>query len=205
MISRTHKHIVATLLLLSMILRGNLAMRRGALRLACRCVRASPTLEGAVAPGARSAAELARTAVALPMSTTAAADAATNYNTSAATGSRKGGKTQDATGEGVTAGAGAKETGGSKRKKEVFAGGEWRDQEPRPGVLSGATYQSTFSHESLPDETLYILDGTAMLFTAYHSRLHQEQYQGAFLSLECSQEVTSVVREFDPSGEALER
>ncbi len=46
-----------------------------------------------------------------------------------------------------------------------------------------------FTYQQVPDETLYIFDGTAMLFGAYFSQEHKHGYQDAYLSSELSSEL----------------
>jgi 5'-3' exonuclease, N-terminal resolvase-like domain len=52
-----------------------------------------------------------------------------------------------------------------------------------------ATNRRKFSHRDLPEETLYIFDGTAMLFLSHYSRLNQNEHSGAALSAELSASV----------------
>jgi 5'-3' exonuclease, N-terminal resolvase-like domain len=52
-----------------------------------------------------------------------------------------------------------------------------------------ATSRNKFSHRDLPEETIYIFDGTAMLFLSHFSRLNQNENSGAVLSAELSARV----------------
>lgn len=54
----------------------------------------------------------------------------------------------------------------------------------RSTVQKFSTISRQFSHEKLPSETIYILDGTALLFHAFYSRQHNEGYKNIYLSKE---------------------
>jgi len=51
-------------------------------------------------------------------------------------------------------------------------------------VQKFSTISKQFSHEKLPSETIYILDGTSLLFHAFYSRQHNEGYKNIYLSKE---------------------
>ena len=48
---------------------------------------------------------------------------------------------------------------------------------------------SGFSYKDLPDETLYIIDGTAMMFKAHFSRENKENWRDAYLNPEISAQI----------------
>ncbi len=53
---------------------------------------------------------------------------------------------------------------------------------------------NTFTHEQLPEETLFIVDGTSLLFTSYFSRYNQNELKDCYLTQEFSAKVLKDIK-----------
>jgi 5'-3' exonuclease len=60
---------------------------------------------------------------------------------------------------------------------------------------------NSFTYEQLPDETLYIIDGTSMLFTSYFSRYNQNELKDCYLTQELSVKVLKDIK-INPEDES---
>lgn len=63
-------------------------------------------------------------------------------------------------------------------------------QGQKPATWEKRKYDSSvFTVDNLPDETIYIIDGTALLYNAYYSREHRDEYSDAEFSEPMIQEI----------------